>query len=239
MKLQPIIFSAIIVSTLLFSACDDREDIWSKNDYLSSFLLTNEAGDSLNVIPEGYSDTIKLNQPSNYLYDIEYAVDCEFNFKYDTNLCEVLLNTADKTISFTGHQIGEIPVELTVTDPFGRKKVSIINFFITGNSPPVAIGTITDISTSYGKRKKFDASGSYDPDQEFGDSIVFYNFEIVKIINENQIETEDAVTTTIPNFIQTYYSSGEYIFKLKVQDSYGNWSEVVQDTFKIYLISPL
>ncbi len=221
MRAIVVLFSAMLV---LFTACDNRSDYWADMDYNGSFKLINALGDTLTSLSGVYSDSVKTNLENQYSYSILNAEKCSLSFDFDSTQGDIELDAENQVFYLTSASTGEMTVNFTITDPFGREDVRSIDLQSSDNKSPVAAAEVSQISNLSDYEVEIDASSSYDGDASIGGKIVTYEYEIVDVCYDS---------IALSSYKRILQDTGTYTVKVRVKDNDGVWSSKEVYTLKV------
>jgi len=154
----------------------------------------------------------KSSRDSQYSKNLlEYRFDWESDGKYDTKFSNKLI--WNHKFENSGIKV----ITLQVRDPEGSTSNYQQKVTINPNTPPTAVFTATEQTSSNSKAEnyKLDAKGSKDTDG--GNLLYMWDFNYT---GENDIITNTTWSSS-PNSYATFYRAGEYLIKLIVKDKDG------------------
>ncbi len=221
MRALVIICSFVLV---FLTACDNRSDYWAEIDYNGSFALVNASGDTLTSLSGVYSDSVKTNHSRKYSYSILSAQDCNLSFEYDSTKGDVELDLESQVFNVTSASTGDLTVNFTITDPFGRLDERSLEVQSNDNQLPVAAAEVSLLGNVSAYEIEIDASGSYDADATIGGELIAYEYEIVDVCTDS---------VSLSSYKRILQDTGTYTIKVRVLDNDKAWSSKQVYTFKV------
>lgn len=223
----------IIILALGLFSCDDALDFLLDENQAPSLELIDQEGMNVNEI----STRMKLSLKSlKDTYTFDYRISDVENGLEQVSL---QLLAGDAVLLYEGAETSSLPIEegrysveimptsfntiielrLTAKDAFGASSSVNVALEVFENLPPVANFIIQELKIQDEKEYQFNATESFDQDQDLGGGIAAYEYTI----NDGPIRV-----TTDPEFKWVFPSKGGYEVKLRVKDTDGAYSSITK-----------
>ena len=237
-------FTVFLLLGMLFMSCENRWAFKGENIppelgiKLANGQYTDEEGNLAYLL----ADTIKLSSKTSdatYTFDMKYFDDNLVEITYEIvkgNGELVQLNVEENesgvidisqeevSLEYTPVEMGEHEIKFVAIDAFGEKSASVtIQLLFFDNLAPIAVLSVNYVGETNERHYMFDASASYDQDEEFGGSVVQYKYFV----------DDKEILTTVNTINYIFQQSGSYSVGLQVLDNDNQWSEVVTETVEV------
>lgn len=233
-------YNAITILLLILFSCDDSLDQLQKENQSPEAFFTYLENDVTVIFDsvkfssttkKRYSQDVTVSDSEGNLKEIFFIITSGSGKVYSTAGRTERLLTVDPSLgvnniykfSYEPEQLGYHEIKIFARDNLDEFDTLIVKLTVFENLPPVAKLTVKPTRVVSKYEYTIDGTQSFDKDAKYGGEIALYRFNINSLI----------IDTKSPKF--PYVFGGEQIVNigLKVQDSNGEWSNIVEQLYSI------
>lgn len=217
-------YFTLYILLFLFSGCDDRLEFLDELNNVPEISVVTQSDSLKTSLKNGsnqYTINLTLNDPETDLQRLDFTfLQGSGTFFYNGTVIEnnslAIDQTGQKRFTFEPSTVGLIDFNMDLFDNLNKSVTQNFKLFVFDNLPPVAKFEISQIRVPTERTFRFDASQSFDQDDNFGGGIASYHWDI----NGAQIIWDEPI---LPQEL----SPGNYEIKLTVIDNDGQASETI------------
>lgn len=223
-----------ILLIVIVSACSDRIDgfrefnskpfIQFVRTQADTTALLNSLTDSIRFYSDSatyYNVRLRIADANENLYRCQILIDSgRIQAYYKGEIMSYPSLRIDQEfvdLSLIPQQVGKNNITFKLEDKYNETSEAKLELFVFDNLLPVAAFS-TDSLNSATREYSFDATASYDQDQNYGGQVVAYEWNINGFV----------FTTPKPIIKHVFSSAGTYLIRLRVMDNNRAYSQIVE-----------